>query len=609
MNYRKELKKAAKAVLKKHYWLFVLLCLLAFVSAGGSMSSYTNSGNGQNIENAVSGNSVTQNAKIQEQFQKVLGSIAAGGSEEGEKVADENIKETVKESKEHKGAVLGRSRGVFSMMLNRITSGAFIVSLTVGISSIVGSDSAALVILIVGGLLLLTAVWVFFTNLFTVITSRMFLESRCYEKVHIQRALFLFKARKWTKAAWTMLVLYVYQLLWSLTLVGGVIKHYSYFLVPYIVAENPDLKANEAITLSRRMMKGHKWECFLLEISFFGWYLLGGLTFGLVDFLYTRPYMAASFSEYYVRLREMGKADGIENIEALNDRYLYEKASEEVLSGAYADVLLESEKPVTGLCGLTGIPKFLADVFGITLWNNKKERQFEEDQARMLRIANDKSAPEGLIYPARLSAVPEREKRQWLNGMNYLRCYSVWSLLLMFFIMSFGGWLWEVSLHLISDGVFVNRGVLHGPWLPIYGTGSVMILVLLYSFRKKPALEFLATVVVCGLVEYFTAYYLEMTHDGMKWWDYSGYFLNLHGRICAEGLLVFGVGGMVIVYILAPVLDNLIRRLPFKAVVAAGLILLGVFCADQAYSHKYPNQGEGITNYTAFAETVQYPVL
>ena len=52
-----------------------------------------------------------------------------------------------------------------------------------------------------------------------------------------------------------------------------------------------------------------------------------------------------------------------------------------------------------------------------------------------------------------------------------------------------------------------------------------------------------------------TSLLMEIFNDGTKWWDYSGYFLNLHGRICAEGLLVFGVGGMIVVYILAPLID------------------------------------------------------
>ena len=167
----------------------------------------------------------------------------------------------------------------------------------------------------------------------------------------------------------------------------------------------------------------------------------------------------------------------------------------------------------------------------------------------------------------------------------------------MFFTLSFVGWVWEVSLHLITDGTFVNRGVLHGPWLPIYGCGGVMILLLLNAFRKKPMLEFLLAIVLCGCVEYFTSLYLEIVHDGTRWWDYTGYFLNLHGRICAEGLLVFGVGGMAIVYVLAPFLDELFRKIPMKIMIIAAVILTGIFAADQVYSAEHPNEGKGITDY------------
>ena len=63
--------------------------------------------------------------------------------------------------------------------------------------------------------------------------------------------------------------------------------------------------------------------------------------------------------------------------------------------------------------------------------------------------------------------------------------YSVSSLVLMFFTFSGIGWLWEVGLHLVVDGMFFNRGVMAGPWLPIYGTGGVLILVLLKKWRSR----------------------------------------------------------------------------------------------------------------------------
>ena len=66
--------------------------------------------------------------------------------------------------------------------------------------------------------------------------------------------------------------------------------------------------------------------------------------------------------------------------------------------------------------------------------------------------------------------------------------YSVSSLVLMFFTFSGIGWLWEVGLHLVVDGMFFNRGFMAGPWLPIYGTGGVLILVLLKKWRSRPLL-------------------------------------------------------------------------------------------------------------------------
>ena len=124
---------------------------------------------------------------------------------------------------------------------------------------------------------------------------------------------------------------------------------------------------------------------------------------------------------------------------------------------------------------------------------------------------------------------------------------------------------------------------------------SFLVLLALYKLRDRPWLEFIATIVVCGIVEYFTAYYLETVYD-RRWWDYAGYFLNLHGRICAEGLLVFGLGGMAVVYGVAPLFDNLLHKVKRSALIALCVALVALFCVDQVYSHFYPNEGEGITD-------------
>ena len=167
------------------------------------------------------------------------------------------------------------------------------------------------------------------------------------------------------------------------------------------------------------------------------------------------------------------------------------------------------------------------------------------------------------------------------------------------------GWLWEVSIHLVEDGVFVNRGVMHGPWLPIYGSGAMMILIVLNKFRKKPWLEFILAIVLCGVVEYVTSWLLEKNHDGTKWWDYTGYFLNINGRICAEGLLVFGIAGMATVYVMGPILDNVLRRIRGRFIFPLCAVLVVLFVIDMIYSHYYPNTGKGITDYGAAAANTE----
>ncbi len=96
----------------------------------------------------------------------------------------------------------------------------------------------------------------------------------------------------------------LYLLLWSLLLlVPGLIKAYSYCMVPYILAEHPELSANEVITRSREMMNGNKWRAFLLDLSFVGWILLGVLTLGLGFILWAAPYMESTHAVLYLELK------------------------------------------------------------------------------------------------------------------------------------------------------------------------------------------------------------------------------------------------------------------------------------------------------------------
>lgn len=196
-------------------------------------------------------------------------------------------------------------------------------------------------------------------------------------------------------------------------------------------------------------------------------------------------------------------------------------------------------------------------------------------------------------YPESAYQIPVLEKRKWIK-IDYDRKYTLSTIVLFFFSFSFVGWVWEVFYTVVDSGILANRGTLMGPWLPIYGFGGLVIIVCLRPLRDHPFILFLGTFVACGVLEYFTAWGLE-TLFKVKWWDYTGFFLNLHGRICLEGLLVFGLAGVAFTYIFAPLLDNLYQKIKPSVKKPVCIVLLVIFAIDVAFSAFHPNTGAGIT--------------
>lgn len=585
MKTQKDLKKNARKNLKEHYLIFVVACVIATFIGTEFTSSFSI------VENKILPEStINESQKVNQAVKYAL----KGEAEKSKKTTKEITEEIIKKDKKNQDKVFGRSRGVFAMVINAFSTGSIYVNFIVGMNSIIGHPNITSIILIGCSLLISFLIWMFFINTYQVLSRRIFLEGRIYKRVPMQRFLFLLRTKTWIRTSWTMFVTSAFYSLWCLTIVGIFIKRYSYILVPYIIAENPKIKTLDAINLSRKMMDGHKWECFKLELSYIGWLILGTFTFGITEILYSNPYRIAALTEYYASLRKLAKEKEIQGIEKLNDVYLYEKAQQKSLEQKYEDVINVLNKSKNNLEKPKGLKKILADYFGISLADTKEQEEQEEVKKEKLKIY--KNVIQGKEYPMRLFTISERQQRRRLDTINYTRRYSIWSLLVIFFIASIIGWLFEVTLHIIDQGEFVKRGVLQGPWLPIYGYGCILILTVLYKFRKKPVKEFFLIIVLCGFVEYYTGVYLEYTFNGTRWWDYSGYFLNIHGRVCAEGLLVFGLGGIILVYILAPLIDNVVQKLNIKKLVVTCCILLGLFIFDHIYSYYYPNQGKGITN-------------
>ena len=595
MFNRKEAKKAAKINVRSDYVMFVIACLLA-AFLGSAYTSTLSSFKTSNTETVVN-NVVYRNENKSITADSVLDQLIQGQINEGTNTSNELLNKQANAGFKIGSLEFGRSKGILSGLVNQAASGQFFVMLFQTILSVTKTQSIATDIFIVLVAIVMFTITVFIKDTYKVVFRRIFLEGHNYDHVKISRFLFLFRVKKFLKATLTIFLTSLYQMLWDLTIIGGIVKRYSYYMVPYIVAENPDINPTEAIELSRRMMFGHKWELFKLEMTFIGWWILGACTLGLSQILFSNPYEECTYCAYYIYLRDLAKEKGISYADRLNDVYLYEKADEKLIKKTYADVveIMNDDIDVKNLKHF-GLRGFIENNFGIIYKYDEEEDLFNIAIEQEEKINEYKAILNLEQYPERLFPISQDKSNPRLEQVHYLRHYSIWSIVAMFFIFCFIGWSWEVSLHLVKDGVFVNRGTMFGPWLPIYGSGGLLIITLLYRFRNRPGLEAFLTIILCGTVEYASHWFLEVT-KGTKWWDYSGYFLNLNGRICAEGLLVFMLGGMAIVYALGPVIDNWLRRVNKKILVTICVILLSLFAIDLVYSSKHPNMGKGITDY------------
>lgn len=161
------------------------------------------------------------------------------------------------------------------------------------------------------------------------------------------------------------------------------------------------------------------------------------------------------------------------------------------------------------------------------------------------------------------------------------------NLMLVFFLFSIAGWCIEVTLKYREFGRFVNRGFLIGPWLPIYGAGAGFITLtvsLVAPVEAGIGTTFVISLIVCGLIEYLTSYYMEKRFHA-RWWDYSQKPMNLHGRVWIGNLILFGIGGVFIVHIANPVLYHGFHRMSLFAremIVGCFSVLL---IADFIFSH------------------------
>ncbi len=176
------------------------------------------------------------------------------------------------------------------------------------------------------------------------------------------------------------------------------------------------------------------------------------------------------------------------------------------------------------------------------------------------------------------------------NDSIKLEKYQVFGIIcLTIVIAGIIGWIYEFIFYYFNGGMkkFYMQGGNFLPWINIYAIGSIMILLLTYKLRKSPIKVFLVSVISTGLLEYFSGLIIYKLFNGLRLWDYNTEILNfgnIGGFVCLRSVLVFGLGGLTLIYFLIPFLVYLSKNINKKIFLILSISLCSIFLLDELYN-------------------------
>lgn len=173
------------------------------------------------------------------------------------------------------------------------------------------------------------------------------------------------------------------------------------------------------------------------------------------------------------------------------------------------------------------------------------------------------------------------------KNMNKKQLITFFSLFIV--ITGVFGWIYEVLFYYLNSGLetIYLRGRNFLPWINIYMYGGFLILFLTYRFRKKPILVLLISMISTGILEFLTGYILYGILGWTKYWDYNKEILNfgnIGGYVCLRSVLVFGICGLLLVYLIIPALLKIIKSKQLKLIFIISVILCSIFLLDEVYN-------------------------
>ena len=155
-------------------------------------------------------------------------------------------------------------------------------------------------------------------------------------------------------------------------------------------------------------------------------------------------------------------------------------------------------------------------------------------------------------------------------------------MVIIFALISFGGWVYETIYCSVAEGEFTKRGFLFGPTCPIYGIGAIAEWLVLGQI-SNPIIVFIIGGLLATVIEYSTGLFLERRFK-KKWWDYSMFKFNLHGRICPQASAVFGAFSVTSVFVLVPTMLNILMLFSKHTVSVVAFIVVTLYFLDTVAS-------------------------
>lgn len=295
---RKNLKDKAKKTVKNNYWTAVVLCFVITILTGEYGNSIT--GIWQSGDSILPDYVITQNQYLIEN--EISKDNIAEIQEKQEKI--EEITENLIENQ------LKMVNTITSNLNSLTKSQKYIYKIWDAIELFIMNQNLLGIAYVLIAIIAILYI-ILLAEPLLVAERRYFIIASEKENTKMGVMKEIFKRKNWSNVAIIMFFKSFYNFLWYLTIIGGIIKTYEYRMIPYLLAENPDMNKKEVFARSKQMMKGNKWKTFILDLSFILWEILSTITFGLLDILYVNPYKIATSVELYKTLKENNNVEEV----------------------------------------------------------------------------------------------------------------------------------------------------------------------------------------------------------------------------------------------------------------------------------------------------------